>query len=389
MGHSTNTLSESSWTNPNEPIGVRSPALGTRPSKCTPNPLTNEEPKEIVGRSATIGLLRRRVAAIARADSSVLLTGETGTGKGLVARAIHRLSKRASAPFVHVDCAALASSVIESELFGHERGAFTGAVERRVGRFELAKGGTLFLDEIGDLEPGLQAKLLRVLHDREYERVGSNRTLSMSARIIAATNRNLHEAMRDGSFRSDLFFRLKVFQCDLPPLRDHPEDVAELFDEALRCLCDHLNLKLPRLTERSVEQLAAYRWPGNVRELFNVAERLLVVADGSDIDEFLVAEVLEDESEFWTEIPRKAPTAGRERSEFASPPADPMCRRDDPERVPEESCGAQKPAANEIAAVLNATGGNVARAARRLNMARSTLRYQIRRHNLAELIPND
>ena len=184
----------------------------------------------LAGDGAAMRGLRDEVRAIAALDSTVLLTGETGTGKGRVARLVHDLSRRAASPFVHVDCAALSTTLIESELFGHEKGAFTSATHQHAGRFERAGQGTVFLDEIGDLEPRLQAKLLRVLEDREYERVGGMQTLKLRARVVAATSRDLRRAVQVGAFRADLYFRLSVFHLELPPLREHSEDIPALVE---------------------------------------------------------------------------------------------------------------------------------------------------------------
>ena len=200
---------------------------------------------DLVGNSPVIRELRREVDALARIRSTALLIGETGVGKGLVARMLHERSDRPQEPFVHVDCASLAGSIIESELFGHERGSFTGAVGRRAGRFEQAGAGTIFLDEIGELEPPLQAKLLRILHDRTYERIGGSKTLTMNARVVAATNRDLAEEVRKGFFRSDLYFRLRVFELKIPPLRERLSDVPLLVRHAVAELCDRLSLAPP------------------------------------------------------------------------------------------------------------------------------------------------
>jgi len=220
------------------------------------------------------------VRRVAPTNATVLLTGESGTGKELIARAIHRHSPRGQKVFVPVNCAALSPSLIESELFGHERGAFTGATGQHTGRFERAQGGTLFLDEIGELDAGLQAKLLRVLQDRTFERVGGTRQITVDVRVIAATNRNLKEQVAAGKFREDLYYRLNAFPIELPPLRERPSDVARLarffLDRAAR------NLGKPQLalTPEALKVLGAYDWPGNVRELENTMERVAILCDG-------------------------------------------------------------------------------------------------------------
>jgi len=238
--------------------------------------------------------LREQLRAVAPTDTTVLLVGETGTGKGLVADAIHALSARRAGPMIHVDCAALAPSVIESELFGHERGAFTGAETRRAGRFELASNGTIFLDEIGDLEPRLQAKLLRVLQNRRFERVGGSRALATEARVLAATNRDLESEMRSGRFRPDLFFRLRVFEIQLPALRERLEDLPALVGTQLVELSARLERPFPEIADSFWAQLRTYRWPGNVRELHHLLERLMIdrvgrVWTGSDLEPLWVS----------------------------------------------------------------------------------------------------
>ena len=233
----------------------------------------------LAGDSVTIARLRQSLRRVARADATVLLRGETGTGKGLVARLLHDASARASAPFAHVDCAALAPSVIESELFGHERGAFTGADACRAGRLEAAAGGTLFLDEIAELEPRLQAKLLRALQDRAFERVGGTRTLTLQARVVAATHRDLRRMVADGSFRADLYFRLQVFEVTLPPLRERLEDLPVLVARGLAAIAARSGVAPPQCGDPFVEALAVHRWPGNVRELWNLLEPAVVHDD--------------------------------------------------------------------------------------------------------------
>lgn len=216
-------------------------------------------------------------------DSSVLITGESGTGKELVAEALHRTSGRASGPFVKVNCAALSETLLESELFGHVRGAYTGAVSDRVGRFEAAQGGTLFLDEIAELSPRLQTKLLRVLQVGEFERVGETRTIHTDARIIAATNRNLMERMEQGLFRQDLYYRLNVINVQMPPLRERPDDIPDLADHFLQRFSAELNRPVQRIHEEAMQLLVRYEWPGNVRELENALNRAVIISDGEEL----------------------------------------------------------------------------------------------------------
>jgi formate hydrogenlyase transcriptional activator len=235
---------------------------------------------EIVGRSRPLQEVLRRAARVAPTDATVLIQGETGTGKELIARAIHRRSRSRERPLVQVNCAALPAGLVESELFGHEKGAFTGAVTRKVGRFELADGGTLFLDEIGELPLELQAKLLRVLQEGEFERVGGTQTLTADVRVIAATNRDLAAAVQAGGFRADLFYRLNVFPLTLPPLRERQEDIPLLVQCFLARMAKKLGKTLTGLSEASLARVLRYAWPGNVRELHNVLERAAILARG-------------------------------------------------------------------------------------------------------------
>jgi PAS domain S-box-containing protein len=243
--------------------------------------------EEIVGGSPALTAVLSHVSKVASSDSTVLITGETGTGKELVARAIHRRSRRASRAFVAVNCAAIPRDLIASELFGHEKGAFTGALQRRLGRFELADGGTIFLDEVGELAPDTQVALLRVLQEREFERVGGQRSIRVDVRVIAATNRDLTEAVTDGTFRQDLFYRLNVFPLEMPPLRERQEDIAVLVEYFIDRYARKAGKTLRRVSKRTLDRLKSYPWPGNVRELQNVIERSVIV---SDTDEFTVDE---------------------------------------------------------------------------------------------------
>ncbi|HEV2854351.1 MAG TPA: sigma 54-interacting transcriptional regulator [Thermoanaerobaculia bacterium] len=247
--------------------------------------------EEIVGVSQALRETLARVEKVAATDATVLLTGETGTGKELVARAIHRRSPRAQRALVTVNCAALPPSLIASELFGHEKGAFTGALQRRVGRFELAAGGSIFLDEIGELPPEVQATLLRVLQEGTFERVGGTQTIATDARVIAATNRDLAEAVTEGSFRSDLFYRLNVFPIELPPLRQRREDIPILVEYFAARYAARLGKRFQSIEKASMDRILAYPWPGNVRELQNVIERAAILSEGDvlRVDEPLAA----------------------------------------------------------------------------------------------------
>ena len=235
--------------------------------------------EEIVGVSGGLQTVVSRVAKVAATDSTVLITGETGTGKELIARAIHKHSARSGRAFVSVNCAAIPQSLIASELFGHEKGAFTGALQRRIGRFEMAEGGTLFLDEVGDLPTETQIALLRVLQEREFERVGGNQLIRSNVRVIAATNRDLRSAIATGTFRSDLFYRLNVFQIELPPLRERKDDIAMLVEYFIDHYATATGKKIKNISHKSMELLESYSWPGNVRELQNVIERSLILCD--------------------------------------------------------------------------------------------------------------
>jgi transcriptional regulator with GAF, ATPase, and Fis domain len=238
--------------------------------------------EEVLGTSAALRNVLALAAKVAPTDSTVLIAGETGTGKELIARAIHKRSKRGERSFVGVNCAAIPSSLIMSELFGHEKGAFTGAVQRRLGRFELAEGGTLFLDEVGDLPMETQIALLRVLQEREFERVGGTEVLQCDVRVIAATNRDLHSAIAAGSFRSDLFYRLNVFPIELPPLRERKEDIPILVNYFVNRYAQRAGKKIDTIRKKSIEALQEYSWPGNVRELQNVIERSLIIVDTNE-----------------------------------------------------------------------------------------------------------
>jgi two-component system response regulator HydG len=242
-----------------------------------------EDPEVLLGESPGIRRVRELVDRVAPADSIVLILGESGTGKELVARAIHRQSPRHNGPFVAVDCSSLVPSLCESELFGHVKGAFTGASESRVGRFELASRGTLFLDEIGNVEPAMQSKLLRVIQEREITRVGSGEPVKVDVRIIAATNQDLSAALRSGAFREDLYYRLSVVQILIPPLCARSEDIPLLSERLVRRLSDRKHLAPRRISPLAQQVLQAYAWPGNVRELENALERALLLAQGAEI----------------------------------------------------------------------------------------------------------
>src|SRR6202030_1682998 len=236
--------------------------------------------EEIVGSSPALNTVLASIVKVAPTDSTVLITGETGTGKELIARAIHKASQRASHPFVTVNCASIPPSLIASELFGHEKGAFTGALQQRQGRFELAHLGTIFLDEIGELPAETQIALLRVIQERQFERVGGSRALPTDVRIIAATNRDLPAAIAAGSFRADLFYRLNVFPIDVPPLRERREDIPMLVEYFVKRYADKARKQIRKIDKDTLKLCQSYRWPGNIRELQNIIERSVILCTG-------------------------------------------------------------------------------------------------------------
>jgi sigma-54 specific flagellar transcriptional regulator A len=313
-----------------------------------------------VGRSAAIHGLDQLIKQVAGYESTVLIRGESGCGKELVARRIHQLSPRAKGPFVPVNCGAIPRDLLESELFGHEKGAFTGALATRIGRFELAEGGTLFLDEIGDMSFDMQVKLLRVLQERAYERVGSVEQRRANVRIVAATHRDLETRARAGEFREDLFFRLNVFPIGVPSLRDRIEDLPALVDDLVR-LGEAEGRPAITFTETALDCLASYEWPGNVRELQNLIERLAILHPGQTIDrEQLPAHVGER---------RRTPQA---QTSVATLPKNGLDLREHLGNIEREL----------IRSALDQTDGTVARAARLLRLRRTTLVEKLRKYEL-------
>jgi formate hydrogenlyase transcriptional activator len=237
--------------------------------------------EQIIGSSAALESVLEQVEQVAPTDSTVLIQGETGTGKELIARAIHNLSNRCGRPFVKLNCAAIPFDLLESELFGHERGAFTGAIAQKIGRFELADKGTLFLDEVGDIPPGLQPKLLRVLQEQEFERLGSTRTHRVDVRLVAATNRNLVEMVKRSQFRNDLYYRLNVFPIPLPPLRARREDIPALVEHFIEIYARRMDKQIEHIPPETMSALTSYEWPGNIRELQNFIERSVILTSGN------------------------------------------------------------------------------------------------------------
>jgi formate hydrogenlyase transcriptional activator len=237
--------------------------------------------EQIIGNSPALESVLEQVEQVAPTDSTVLIQGETGTGKELIARAIHNLSARCGRPFIKLNCAAIPFDLLESELFGHERGAFTGAIAQKIGRFEMADKGTLFLDEVGDIPPGLQPKLLRVLQEQEFERLGSTRTQQVNIRLVAATNRNLAGMVKRNEFRSDLYYRLNVFPIPLPPLRARREDISALVEHFVEIYARRMGKQIEHIPPETMSALASYPWPGNIRELQNFIERSVIVSSGN------------------------------------------------------------------------------------------------------------
>jgi formate hydrogenlyase transcriptional activator len=235
--------------------------------------------EQIIGESPALEKVLEQVTRVAPTGSTVLIQGETGTGKELIARAIHNISSRCGRSFVKLNCAAIPLDLLESELFGHERGAFTGAIAQKAGRFELADKGTLFLDEIGDIPLALQPKLLRVLQEQEFERLGGTRTHQVDVRLVAATHRNLEEMLKRGEFRSDLYYRLNVFPITLPPLRARCEDIPELVAHFVEMFCRRMGKQIEHISEETMLALSSYQWPGNIRELQNLIERAVILSD--------------------------------------------------------------------------------------------------------------
>ena len=243
------------------------------------------EKHSITGNSPPIQALKKQIAVAAPTNAWILITGENGTGKELVARTIHQMSHRSDQPLIDVNCAAIPDELIESELFGHEKGAFTGSTNRKRGKFEVANGGSIFLDEIGDMSLKTQAKILRILQEQKFERVGGTRTLTVDVRVIAASNKNLEREIENGTFREDLYYRLNVIPIEVPPLRNRTEDIPLLIETFLKEFSKEGHCGLKTVTPRAVEHLKAYRWPGNVRELKNLVERLAIMTESEAIDE--------------------------------------------------------------------------------------------------------
>ena len=322
---------------------------------------------QMVGTSEAMNTVRQLIARVAPTDARVLITGESGTGKELVASAIHDASARRERPFVRVNCAAIPRDLVESEMFGHERGAFTGATQQRIGRFELAHRGTLFMDEVGDLGPDAQAKLLRAIEAREIQRVGGNKVIRTDVRIIAATNHDLQRAVRAGTFREDLFFRLQVIPLEIPPLRERGDDVLELVEHFSEQFLQRTGQAKPHWRSDALQLMRDYPWPGNVRELANIVERLAILHPGAEISGQQVEDVLIVDREEALPI---TPTRGQKLvgalEAVAQLPTSLADKLDSFER-------------SVIARALAEAGGNVADAARRLQTDRPNLYRRMKR----------
>nr|HEX4319022.1 sigma-54 dependent transcriptional regulator [Kofleriaceae bacterium] len=339
----------------------------------------------IIGDSAALREVLSKVEQVAPTSSTVLLRGETGTGKELVAHAIHINSAREAKPFVRVNCAALAPGVLESELFGHEKGSFTGAMERRRGRFELADGGTLFLDECGDLPMEVQIKLLRTLQERELERVGGNETIKVDVRVVSATNRNLEKMIEDGEFREDLYYRLNVFPINLPPLRDRLEDLPVLVHHFIAKFARQMGTVPAGASAEALAKLREYTWPGNVRELENIVERAMILARGASLGATHL--------DFGRRGNATAATGGTQPIAIAATPATGVVASvasstgsapEDGKSLAERLLDSER---KEIVAAVEKSRGNIASAARTLGINRSTLYYRLRKHGLEHLLP--
>lgn len=352
----------------------------------------------MVGKSEAMGQVRRLVDQVAATEANVLILGESGTGKEVVARHIHHASSRASGPFVPVNCGAIPAELLESELFGHEKGAFTGAISARKGRFELAEGGTLFLDEIGDMPMPMQVKLLRVLQERTFERVGGNKSIRADVRVVAATHRQLEQMIEEGDFREDLYYRLNVFPIEMPPLRERLDDIPMLIHELMSRL-DSEGSSRVHLSPRAINSLMEHEWPGNVRELANLIERLAILYPGQlvDVNHLPAKYRYSDIPEFQPEAYSVEETAVAERDAltamFSEPDDDPMMDEmpgfhDSPGAVvlPPEGVNLKEMLADYevdlIRQALEAQSGVVARAADMLSMRRTTLVEKMRKYGL-------
>ncbi len=359
--------------------------------------------ESFVGESVVIQHVKKLITQVARSNANVLILGESGTGKEVVANCLHKLSKRAEMPYVPVNCGAIPKDLLESELFGHEKGAFTGALTQRKGRFELAQGGTLFLDEIGDMPLSMQVKILRVLQERIFERVGGNKSIQADVRIIAATHRELEDEVKDGRFREDLYYRLNVFPIEIPPLRDRADDIPLLFNVLNRNMQQDMDLSV-QITQEAMASIMQHQWPGNVRELSNLVERLGIIFPDEPVSWDELPEKYQYDISHLSELPELNPGT---KSATDSEPGDLNQQQiegseldrdieNSPETVSENNSDRQVNTLPEhdfdlkehmanleyslIQQALQASDGVVAHAAKRLNMRRTTLVEKLRKY---------
>jgi transcriptional regulator with GAF, ATPase, and Fis domain len=331
-------------------MSTRFPVSPAEDCACRDEGVRPRKFEQLIGGSPALEAVLEGVRRVAPTSSTVLIQGETGTGKELIARAIHNVSPRCGRPFIKLNCAAIPLDLLESELFGHEKGAFTGAITQKLGRFELADKGTLFLDEVGDIPAPLQPKLLRILQEQEFERLGSSRTHQVDVRLVAATHRNLAEMVRNGDFRSDLYFRLNVFPVELPPLRDRREDIPALVEHFAEVLGRRVGRSIDYIPPETMMALCSYDWPGNIRELQNLIERAVILSDDGV-------------------LPNPLLTSGTQRISVVAAPTTLM----DSERV-------------LILRTLEAAGwviGGRDGAAAKLGLKRTTLIYKMQRHGIS------
>jgi sigma-54 specific flagellar transcriptional regulator A len=351
--------------------------------------------RKLVGNSRAMKAVQTMIDQVSDSEANVLILGESGTGKEVVARNLHHLSSRREKPFVPINCGAIPAELLESELFGHEKGAFTGAITARKGRFEMAENGTLFLDEIGDMPLPMQVKLLRVLQERSYERVGSSKTLKTNVRVIAATHRNLEEHIADGRFREDLFYRLNVFPIEMPALRERPEDIPLLINELVTRI-EYENRGTVRLTASAIGSLCRHSWPGNVRELANVIERLVIIfpygtvdfddlpekfqLEGDDLPEAVISMIEQ------APAPKESLSPTSEKAQKLKIESPPTQSNNDLETLPEEGLDLKEHLANLeyllIKQAIDDADGVVAHAAEKLKMRRTTLVEKMRKYDI-------
>lgn len=315
--------------------------------------LKNQRGKVIIGKSKKLKEVLEIVNRVAKSNATVLITGESGTGKELIANAIHYNSDRADKPYIKVNCGALPDNLIESELFGHEKGAFTGATSRKLGRFERADGGTIFLDEVGEINLPMQVKLLRVLQEKELERVGGIETVKVDVRIVAATNRDLKKMVEEGSFREDLYYRLNVIPIELPPLRERKEDIPQLIDYFLNKYCKELGRNKMKVSEEALKIMTNYNWKGNIRELENVIERLVILSEGNIIEK--------------KDLPKEFNNKTNELIDFV---------------LPEEGINLEEVEKSLIKQALKISNYNQTKASKLLGISRHTLIYRMEKYNI-------